>query len=297
MKYTIVTSFNMQLWAAYAHKTIPSWAPALPEGTEIIIYTDTTQEKEQFEKDNAEKFPNITWRSLEDVRACRKFLTRWGKGQAYEEFYSIDFNALPDGQKWRYNYIPFAKKVYAWVDAYRRIDSDYMIWLDADVAFKKPMTEVDLDDIIEDNHLAWLDREHPFKHPETGFFALKNSGLVGDYVEEVVNTYNTGALFYLFEWHDCFAMKEAWVKQSKLEDAIDTKNINPTPFSKNLDVFGGTELDEFLIHFKGGNKAQLNPQAQAQQQQQDGPGDLYIDPNDPLQPKKKDKPETSKTDD
>lgn len=153
----------------------------------------------------------------------------------------------------------FAKKAYSIIHAMEHIDTDILIWLDADVVTKQNITKTFIEDLIPDNILSthlgvW---HHAIKHDtssplmfscETGFFALnKQHKHYKKFSKRYKERYVKREKDDLRRFYDG-DVYGAVVKEFKEKDMND---INPgmhkTPMSRSI-------LKNYLTHFKHGLK-------------------------------------------
>lgn len=111
----------------------------------------------------------------------------------------------PGGRDYRHDAVRFAHKVAAIGAAAEYVECDVLIWLDADTVTFAPVTGEWLDSLFpEPAVVAWLDRDHAY--PECGWLMFRMPAARA-VIAQVVETYQTGELFKLREWHDSFVFE------------------------------------------------------------------------------------------
>ena len=102
-------------------------------------------------------------------------LQGWNLGKNYEEFQKTWPSKSAVSK--------FSKKGFSIIDAMYNIDSDYLIWIDADCEIKKSfdnelLKEVTNDNILSSHFSVWHEKNNTTYHScETGFFVLNKNHL------------------------------------------------------------------------------------------------------------------------
>lgn len=254
--YHFVTSFNSRIWEKYANKTISSfineYADKPEEGFEFIFWMDNEHELKDFITMNnlGEKFK---FASLDQVPHYVDFSRRFGDDIPMRER-QMDKAKIPEGMQFRFNYMPFAKKIFSWIAVYQNIpENDYMVWYDCDILLNRRFTKENMDQVIQDFDVVFLDRDFPWYAAETGFFALKKCPAVDNFVNLILAAYMTGFIFDMAEWHDGYIFKT----MLKLAAGPSLRVLSLTTTPKERDIFERTMLADWMVHFKGGNKNKL----------------------------------------
>ena len=155
----------------------------------------------------------------------------------------------------RYDAIRFSFKVFA-INLIKKmeLDTDYLIWTDADLRCKKKFDKNDLSFVFpEDNELvSYLGRTHfPQNNPfsECGFliFNCKNKNF-HNFINRMIQIYGTGEIFSLKEWHDCWVFDETRREYEKKGEKF--KNIS-RDYSHTEHPFMKSGLEEYFDHLKG----------------------------------------------
>ena len=147
----------------------------------------------------------------------------------------------------------FAKKAYSIIDAMENIDTDYLVWIDADCVIKKDLTEKFLQnlvsgDILSTHFSVWHEENNKVYHScETGFFILnKNHTLYNQFKDAYKNIYNQDLYQDLRRFYD----GEVYGKVVSMFDQKYMNNLNSgkkkykTPISKSI-------LKDYIEHYKG----------------------------------------------
>lgn len=251
MKYHIVTSLNSKLWNKYAHKTVGSFFAEYKdkpeENFQFMIWFDYLKEIEDFLAENP--FPEyIRFTALDQFAPYVDFERKFSGDVPIKER-GIKLDKIPEGSLFRWNYMPFAKKVYSWAGTYLNMDEgDILVWIDADITLTKRLDKSAFEAFLPENFdLCFLDRDFPMYAAETGFFMLRKCQAVDQFVMLMLQTYQSGFIFDLSEWHDGYVFKTIL----KLASGGGIRILNLNPVMKEMDVFHRTMLADFMTHWKG----------------------------------------------
>ena len=253
------TSFNQNLWEQYAHETLSTIFNHYvnpDDEIKLVVWLDSDSDFKWFEKAGV-KFTGSVG-ILDNIDAWQTFIQMHGNDAPFKAK-GIDINSIPEGQRFRFNYLPFARKVFAWVAAYGQAkENDIVVWLDADLKQKTKMTKEDVLQIVGDNDIVFLDRQYPWYAAETGWFAIRKNERNTVFVDFLIKAYITGFVFDMAEWHDGFIFKTA-LKMTVVKDTkLKSLTTNPT----ERDVFEKSCLSKWYEHLKGPGKFQKKIQKQ-----------------------------------
>lgn len=255
MTVWFTTSFNKRIWDKYGEHTLGSFLPnsAAPsrEDEKYIVWLDTNEDLDWF-RDSDIPF-NGEVGVIDTIAYWKNFIDLFGNDIPFKQR-GIDKTKIAEGIQFRYNYIPFAKKVFSWVDTYFHAkDGDLIVWLDADLQQHNRITSGDIDSLINDADLVFLDRDFPWYAAETGFFILRKCEKTQPFVEFVLRSYLTGFIFDMSEWHDGYIFKTALKMTITKDMKIASFSIDP----QERDVFDNSCLTNWFTHYKGPRKQEL----------------------------------------
>ncbi len=242
MKIAIVTSLNRKLYDYYAHRFYSTynwpfdcyvyhegWIPEIdPERP--IIHRNIHE-------------TNPTLKNFADRNENRnQFSTIRGTDNS-EIVYGLDF--IKDA-------IRFSYKIYAKTHLMLEGNYDYVFWVDADVMFKKQLTEeIILKDILPVDHtICYLHRPAPPYYPECGFvgYNLTNKH-TQKFVKELRNYYEQDLLFNERQWHDSFVWNRVREKYLSGQPQHDL-----TGRRKDGHVWPESKIAPYTAHLKGKRK-------------------------------------------
>jgi hypothetical protein len=226
----IVTSYNLRLQQQYAHRFFDSYRGELDTMlvSEDIISSRATHTIPLTAHQN---FLNMnSWRKTRDfkqdaVRFCHKPYAVW---TALHEVYE-----------------PFEQGKY-----------DSMLWIDADTVFKLPITQQWVNEHWRtDGVMTYLGR--PNYHSETGmlWFNIQNVA-TREYIERVVELYNTNDIYALEETHDSYVWD--WVRERDQKRRNSQRNTAFNDIGVDHKVPGGHILNYLfgntIDHTKGSRR-------------------------------------------
>lgn len=231
MSVTIVTTFGPKQYDEYAKYFVDSAIKFIHTDIKVVLYTDVPM---TFAKQNFEN------RILND---CCPNLVEFKKRNQHK--------TIPQKTKgWLYDAVRFSHKSYCIIDAARKCNTDYLIWLDADTEIIAPITKEYLISHIPTQHfVSFLGRDG--RYSETGWlgFDIRNKW-TQKYFNKWEWYYNTDEIYNLPAQLDCHVFDEV-TKQFLVQGKIKAANISPSKITKQH--FNQTFVG-YLTHYKGNDK-------------------------------------------
>jgi hypothetical protein len=134
---------------------------------------------------------------------------------------------------------------------------DYLIWTDADLRCKKKFESNDMLEFMpnSDEVMSYLGRKDSYS--ECGFlgFNLRNDK-THEYINRVIDIYQSGELFSLSQWHDSFIWDFV---RKEFEELNETKFKDISGEGFNYEhVYIKSGLDKYFDHLKGPRKIDGN---------------------------------------
>jgi hypothetical protein len=153
----------------------------------------------------------------------------------------------------RQDCVRFAHKVAAVTDAALTLETDVLIWADADTVTHAPVETGWLTALFPPGpYIAWLDR-HQF-HPECGFYMLRcNHPSHREIMSRWQQLYETDAVFGWEETHDSYVMQQLILKAER-DGMIATHSLSGDARQTGHPLINGP-LGARLDHLKGPRKA------------------------------------------
>jgi len=234
MIYTIVTSLNKKYWDEISKVNIETWIQRLPANVNIVIYSEDKIDYSH---------PRLTFYNL--YNECPK-LVNFINTHKDNPHYNGTKEEYP--RAFRYNGIKFAHKTFAVFKESQR-QSEYLIWLDADILMFDNIDEKFLNNAFPKNKsIAYLGR--PSEYDECGVmgYNLKND-FTKTFLQKFEDTYLNGLDNYR-ETHDSWIFYQL---RLSYEDQSQFLNLNANTESNKHPV-SSSVLKDKMVHNKGDQK-------------------------------------------
>ena len=201
MKYTVITTFNESGYKKYGQRMIQTFLQTWPQEVELIVYTENCA--------IMESAPNIVVRNISVVSALTEFKQQW----QHVPKATGDISGDPvrsvrkdSGKGFKWNAVRFAHKTYSIFHCAQNINTDVLIWMDADTVCHSKITVTDLDRLCEPQYeLCFLGRRKKFS--ECGLYSMRlGTKGIKRFLREFQRMYDDAdnGIFLLDEWHDSF---------------------------------------------------------------------------------------------
>jgi hypothetical protein len=156
-----------------------------------------------------ETAPNLVVRDISVVNELTAFKQCWqGVPRANGDVSAdpVRSQRKDAGKGFKWDAVRFAHKVYSIFHCAKHIDTDWLIWMDADTVCHSPISVDDLDGLCPaDQDLCFLGRRG--KYTECGLYAMNlRSQRTRDFLTQFQRYYDDAeqGIFTLAEWHDSF---------------------------------------------------------------------------------------------
>jgi hypothetical protein len=155
----------------------------------------------------------------------------------------------------------FFPKVLMWMQERMSSPQPWLIALDADTEFLRPISGDFYSEILDDEvDVVVLDRPKPY-NVESGFMAFNLARRGGEFIDAIYDYYRAGFIYRLQEWTDIFVISRILETTSGFR----AKNLVPpdapmtywnTDEKKNCvsNVWNYTPLAKWIAHYKGPRK-------------------------------------------
>jgi hypothetical protein len=267
MKYTVITTFHQEGLELYGQTMINSFEQHWPESVELVVYAE-----------NCNPITNKSNVRVIDLLAAnkslRKFLKRHARNpEANGGQGPHNQNIWSQKKSFKWQAVRFCYKVFATQHAADTLDTDWLIWLDADSHTHSSVTEKFLQSVCPDNYLiSYLGRTDRY-HSECGWVAYNmNNPLAKDYVANFASMYESDKIFTYPEWHDSYIWDEVR-KYFRDHKNAQFYNLNPEPDTKGLagHPFINSALGSVMDHKKGDRKSRGHSKAKEVKLHTDNP--------------------------
>ena len=249
-RYTVITTFNQQGLDKYGQRCISTFEQFWPAEVDLVVYTEACT-------------PHITKPNVKCIdliansKHCKRFIKRHkdnpeangGLGPHNERIWKPN-------KHFKWQGLRFSYKVFSIYHAMQNIDTEWVIWLDADTLTHSTVTMDFLDSVSPKDcvvtHLGRGDRYHS----ECGWVGYnKTNPMCSDFVEDFASMYKNDTMFDYPEWHDSYLF-DVQRKLYRDNRGAQFHNLNPDPDLKGLagHPFVNSELGKYMDHMKGERK-------------------------------------------
>ena len=170
--------------------------------------------------------------------------------QKYDGFEVTEFN------RFLWDFVRFSHKVYSVVDASRRVNSEILIWMDADSVVHSKVPIKFLDDLIDDRYfMCYLGRKH--FHSECGWYSMRLSHQHADaFFNEFERMYEQAerGFFLLDEWHDSYVWDHVRLWHERKYGTVN-KSISGQGYFTHHPLVNSC-LGQYFDHLKGARKSE-----------------------------------------
>ena len=249
-RYTVITTFNQQGLDKYGQLMISTFEKFWPNFVDLVVYTEDCQ-------------PHITKSNVRTIdliansKHCKRFVKRHKhNAEANGGLGPHNKDIWKPNKHFKWQGLRFSYKVFAVHHAVNNIDSDWIIWLDADTLTHTHIPNNFLDIVSNDScvatHLGRTDKYHS----ECGWVGYNRRHPMGiDFVNDFANMYINDTMFEHAEWHDSYLF-DIQRKHYRDNKNAPFHDLNPAPDTKGLagHPFINSELGKYMDHMKGERK-------------------------------------------
>lgn len=239
MKIAVCTTFPLHYWDLCAEEMVRTFNDFWPKECTLFIGLDQLPDDQY--KDMYAKIENAS-------KAGRDYFVSNNFSPEQVEFLSKTTDDLT--KPYRFHAAKFSYKVFALQQVAQHAAQegyDYLIWLDADVITKGPISLEKLMEWLpkDNNMISYLGRKDA-PHSECGFIGLSISEEWGKtFLNMAVSYYTSGKVFELPGWTDCDVFDD-------LMKDVDKKNL--TENIPGWHVMPQIDMGKYLEHRKGNRK-------------------------------------------
>tara|TARA_B100000745_G_scaffold165525_1_gene108332 strand:+ start:759 stop:1679 length:921 start_codon:yes stop_codon:yes gene_type:complete len=249
----VITTFPPNRWEAYAKRMLESFIANWPNDVKLYVY---------YEK----KLPEIINSKIEyiNLEEVNPGLVKFKERHKNDPVANGELQEIPNGVRRRpeagkndkgkgsflWDAVRFAHKTYCVYHAIRNINTDIILWLDADTyTFKSISKEFVLNLIPENKLVNYLGRGDKF--PECGWVSYnKQHPQITEFINAWIELYEKDTLFKHLEWHDSYVFWQV-LKQIAPDQGAD---IGKGAGAKGHHIFVNSVLGEYIDHLKGKRK-------------------------------------------
>ena len=245
MKYTVITTFNANGYVKYGQRMIQTFLQNWP--VNLVVYAEGCGVNETA--------ANLKVHDISVINELSAFKQRWqsvAKANGDVSADPVRSQRKDAGKGFKWDAVRFAHKVYSIFHCAKHIDTDWLIWMDADTVCHSPITQEDLERLCpETSDLCFLGRRG--KYTECGLYAMNlRSQRTRDFLTQFQRYYDNAeqGIFTLAEWHDSFVF-DAVRKHLPLQELDWSSHLITGEGHPLINSDWGAYLD----HLKGARKS------------------------------------------
>lgn len=251
MTYTIVTTFHQGGLEQYGQTMIDTFERFWPLSVPLRVYAESCQ-------------PRVPSQRVEiiDLMAVSEDLVKFKRQHANNPIahglVAKDTSVPFADNQFKWDAVRFSHKVFAVIHACATLDTDWVIWLDADTKTFASVPEDFLPGVCDARAMAcYLGRREKY-HSECGWVAYnRRHPDLRAFMDRWRDLYVTGDLFNLREYHDSFVF-DVLRKDFQAQRGTRFSNISPElPGKGPGHPFIASRLGQYMDHMKGAKRKAL----------------------------------------
>lgn len=251
MRHTIITSFNPAGLTQYGQRMIDAFDHYWPKHIPLVVYAEGCDPR----------VPSQRVQVVDLMRASNdlaSFKKQHQNNPVANGLVAKDTRVPFKDNAFKWDAVRFSHKVFAVIHACQNINSDWVIWLDADTVTFQDVPATFLDEICDPAAMAcYLGRREKY-HSECGWVAYnRRHPDLADFMDRWKNLYVTGDLFDLREYHDSFVF-DVLRRDFQAQRSTKFHNISPElPGKGPGHPFIASRLGLYMDHMKGARRKAL----------------------------------------
>ena len=248
-KYTVITTFHEEGLKLYGQKMIDTFEKNWDPSIDLVVYAENCNPHYLTSR---VKVIDL----LANSSDCKAFIQRHKNNpEAHGGLGPHNQNGWNAKKAFRWEAVRFSYKVFSIAHAVENIDTEWLIWLDADSHTHSKVDVSALDRLCPANtSVCYLGRGEKY-HSECGWVAYNlTKANTKEFINRFVGMYKQDTIFNEKEWHDSYIWDV--VRKQMTTEGMDFYNLNPYPNEKNIagHPFINSELGKYMDHVKGDRK-------------------------------------------
>lgn len=251
MNYTIITTFNKSGLDRYGQRMINAFDQHWPKHIPLTVYTEDCEPVIPSARVNV---VDLATASPDLV----SFKQRHANNPVANGLMAKDTQVPFKDNAFKWDAVRFSHKVFSVIHACQNIDSDWIIWLDADTVTFRDVPEDFLGQVCDPRAMAcYLGRREKY-HSECGWVAYNRRHTdLNHFIDRWRNLYTTEQLFDLREYHDSFVF-DVLRKDFQTQQGTYFHNLSPElPGKGPGHPFIASRLGLYMDHMKGDKRKTL----------------------------------------
>ena len=256
-KFAVVTTFNQSGYSHYGSKMIDTFLATWPKEVDLYVYAEDCAVLQLDPRLHVIDLNS----AAPDLVAFKKQWSQVPKAVGQVPKGPVDSRGKQHGIGFKWDAVRFAHKVYSIFDCARHVETDVLIWMDADTVCHSPITVEDLDRLCGAGYeLCFLGRYKKFS--ECGLYSMRlGTKGIRRFLREFERMYNEAenGIFLLDEWHDSFVFDAVrnripgLIQLNWAADLVDLRRSKHNSVGEGHPLIN-SEWGAWLDHLKGDRK-------------------------------------------
>lgn len=241
-RFAVITSFHKEGLEKYGNRFLETFFEFWPAEVPLRVYAEDCWPEIPPEHQNRLEILDLHSQTPELVEFKKKF-----------SMIPKCNGITSTGYNYRYDAVRFANKSFAVMHAAKTLETDYLIWCDADVVTHKKIPMSFLNMLTPKwADICWLDRHKMY--PECGFYIIRMSNpSIKVLMEYWRQLYVSEDIFkHCSEWHDSWVFQQLVLTGVKL-NMVKVNSISGGGFKTEHPFINGP-LGDYMDHMKGDRK-------------------------------------------
>lgn len=248
MKYSVVTTFHRAGLKQYGQTMIDTFEKHWPDDVDLYVYAEDCE-------------PRVGRSKVLDLMSVSPDLVSFKL--RHRDNPKAHGLVLPDGSgpvkdnSFKWDAVRFSHKVFSVIHACENIDSDWIIWLDADSKTFANIPTDFLSSVCDNRAMAcYLGRREKY-HSECGWVGYnKNHSALKQFMADWRDLYDRDTLFELKETHDSFVFDV--LRKLYQTQGVYFHNLSPEVTGKGPGhPFIASKLGRYIDHLKGSRRKEM----------------------------------------
>ena len=255
----VVTTFHPEGLSLYGQRFIDSFGRNVDKQIELVVYTENCEPKNP-DPSQIKIIPQTEVVKLINFKNKWKDVPKANGKCPWPEKRPRDYH-----KEFKWDAVRFANKVYAVFHAVETLDTDWVVWMDADTYVHSPITHEEFKNLLPDNKwITYVGRGKGIQTwPECGFYGLNiKNETCKKFIKEFERVYEDAdnGIFKLAEWHDSFVFGDILKKMIPIDKNY--LDYSEGIYNRTAKTGGGGHplinsiLGKWFDHMKGARKKQ-----------------------------------------
>lgn len=251
MSISVITTFPENKYKQYAERMIDSFVFHWAKSIKLYVYYEGSKPPKENERIKKIDFFSVAPELVAFKEKYKNDPVANGDVKGNGVRRPMSFKGSDKNKKtFLFDAVRFAHKTFCVDHAIKNIDSDMILWLDADTyTFDNVTEEFVRNTLPKDKMVCYLGREKEKQWPECGWVGYnKNHSRLTEFIKHWTDLYNKDTIFNETEWHDSYVWYQTLLRMDKNLGHDLGAGI------KGKHIFVNSILGNYIDHMKGSRK-------------------------------------------